>query len=176
MKKSNINETWHLAHSKEEADITGLEIQLFRVFYAFMHWQEECEGAANGFDLGGSDLAVLHLIRMQGRPKTVYELAQLLNRQDLPNVHYCVKKLVKLNLIEKAPEPIKKSIGYQITELGRKDTEKYSQMRRDIFVKLFLEEAGNVAAETAIILRKLKNAYEEASRIVAFYQGDPNKL
>ena len=96
-----IDKTWHLAKTEEETRLTDFEFHLWRVFYGFMRWQEGCEKVANQTDLTGSELSILHIIRMKDRPKTLNELMRLLNRDDNFNINYSLKKLIKNGLIQK---------------------------------------------------------------------------
>ena len=168
--QTNQNKYWHLAETDEEVKVSELEFVLWRVVYGFLRWQEDCTSHVTGITLTGDDIAALHIIRMKNRPKTVYEVAQLLNRSDIPNVQYSIKKLLKLALIEKAKNPIKKAIAYQLTPLGVKDTDAYTKARKELFLKLFLKEINLDEAEKATtLLMRLKNIYEEASMLSASY-------
>lgn len=168
--KTSQNKYWHLAETDEEVKISELEFVLWRVVYGFLRWQEDCTSHVTGVTLTGDDIAALHIIRMKNRPKTVYEIAQLLNRGDIPNVQYSIKKLLKLELIEKAKNLVKKAIAYQLTPLGTKHTDVYTKARKEIFIDLFLKEINldEVEKATALLMR-LKNLYEEASMLSASY-------
>jgi predicted MarR family transcription regulator len=78
----DIDKKWHLAENEKESELSDFELQLWRVFNGFLTWQEQCEQSANADDLKAYDLAVLHIIKMQDRPKTIPELCRLLNRED----------------------------------------------------------------------------------------------
>ena len=168
--QTNQSKYWHLAETEEEVKVSELEFVLWRVVYGFLRWQEDCTSHVTGITLTGDDIAALHIIRMKDRTKTVYEIAQLLNRSDIPNVQYSIKKLLKLGLIEKAQNPIKKAIGYQLTPLGITQTNAYTKARKELFLNLFLKEINLEEAEkeTALLMR-LKNIYEEASMLSASY-------
>lgn len=66
-----------------------------------MRWQEDCEKVANQTDLTGSELSILHIIRIKDRPKTLNELMRLLNRDGHFNINYSLKKLIKNGLVQK---------------------------------------------------------------------------
>ncbi|MBY0545356.1 MAG: winged helix DNA-binding protein [Gammaproteobacteria bacterium] len=168
--QTNRSKYWHLAETDEEVKVSELEFMLWRVGYGFLRWQEDCTTHVTGVTLTGDDIAVLHIIRMKERPKTVYELAQLLNRGDIPNVQYSIKKLLKLKLIEKAKNLVKKAVAYQLTPLGMKHTDDYTKARKELFLDLFFKEINLEEVEKATaLLTRLKNIYEEASLLTASY-------
>ena len=114
---SLIDTTWHLAKTEEETKLTNFEFHLWRVFYGFMRWQEGCEKVANQTDPTGSELSILHIIRMKGRPKTLHELMRLLNRDDNFNITYSLKTLIKNGFIRKiaSDKNNKKTFSYEST-------------------------------------------------------------
>lgn len=161
---STIDKKWHLAQTEAEIGVTEFELQLWRVFYGFLRWQEECEKSVNGTGLTGNDLAVLHVIRMKDKPKTIYDVGRLLNRDDNFNIHYSVKKLLKIGLIEKAvsPSSLKKPVYYQATQEGVKNTNAYTEVRRSILIDMFLDKNDLNLEELTKTLIKLKSIYDEA--------------
>ncbi len=40
---AKIDKTWHLAETESEIEVTEFELLLWRVFYAFIRWQEDCQ-------------------------------------------------------------------------------------------------------------------------------------
>ena len=166
----SIDKTWHLAQSTEEIKVTEFEFQLWRVFYGFLRWQKECEHSANDTDLIGDELAILHVIRMKDKPKTTYDLARLLNRDDTFNINYIIRKLLKRGLIKKVPaQGSKKMLAYQITEAGIKNTDAYTSVRKSILINMFIKETELNLEEISKTLAKLKAIYDEADRAAASY-------
>lgn len=171
MGKFKLSKSWHLAESEEEVKISEFELLLWRVFNGFVRWHEDCENSVNNLELTANELAILHLIRMKDRPKSIYEIAHLLNRTDFANVQYSVRKLLKLDLIEKA-DTVNKAT-YKITAKGIADTSAYSQARREILVKLFPlceGESETKLDDVSKYILKLIQVYDEASRAAMSYQ------
>ena len=162
-----LDKSWHLAETTLEIQVTEFELLLWRVFYSFLRWQEDCESYVNHIDLTGQELAVLHVIRMKDRPKTLYEISRLLNRDDLINVRFCIKKLLKLDLIKGEKLPNERSIAYEVTEKGLEDTKNYSAARKTLLIEMFKKETGLTLEETAQTLSKVKSIYDESGRIAA---------
>lgn len=163
-----IDKRWHLANSKEELELAEFELQLWRVHYGFMRWQEECEKIANSDELSSDDLAVLHIIRMKERPKTIADIGRLLNRDNHFSISYNINKLLKLELIEKLKSINKKQYQYKVTEKGRKNTDDYTKARKSILIDVFLRELQTInLREIAHGLMRLKAIYEEAARVAS---------
>jgi len=160
---------WHLALDTKEIEVTDFELILWRVFYGFLRWQEDCELSVNNTGLTGHELSVLHIIRMKDRPKSIRDIARLLNREDTFNLTYSIKKLLKLGLIEKAISTAKKS-AYQITEAGIKNTDIMAKARREILISIFKKDPQIALPEITKELIKVIAIYDEAGRIAASYQ------
>lgn len=169
---STLDKTWHLAASEAEIKVTDFELQLWRVFYGFLRWQEECESSINGTDLTGNELAILHVIRMKDKPKTIYDIARLLNRNDNFNINYSIRKLLKMGLIEKVrvTQASKKVSGfYQVTEVGIHNTDAYTEARKHILIAMFNQTSELNLDDIAKMLAKIKAIYDEADRTVTAY-------
>lgn len=168
-----INKTWHLAKKEEEVMLTDFEFHLWRVFYGFMRWQEGCEKVANQTDLTGSELSILHIIRMKDRPKTLNELMRLLNRNDNFNINYSLKKLIKNGLIRKinSDKYNKKTFSYEITEEGINNTDTYAALRQNVLMDIFKKKRDLNLDKLTNVLSDLIAIYEEADRAVLSYMG-----
>jgi predicted MarR family transcription regulator len=171
-----IDKTWHLANTEEETKLTDFEFHLWRVFYGFMRWQEGCEKVANQTDLTGSELSILHIIRMKNRPKTLNELMRLLNRDDNFNITYSLKKLIKNGLIKKiaSDKNNKKTFSYEITKQGIKNTDTYTALRKNVLIELFAKKRELNLDKLSSALSDLIALYEEADRTVLSYMGSSN--
>lgn len=157
--------------------LTEFEHRLWRVFNAFIRWQEACERYTNHTNLTGAELAILHVVRMKDRSKTAAEISQLLNRDDITNIQYSLRKLHKAGLIERIDEAETKGkyYGFRISKKGLENTDAYSQARGDTLITLFAEEYRDKnISMLGKMLAKLTGIYEEATRQAAIY--NPPKL
>jgi predicted MarR family transcription regulator len=161
---------WHLSENADEMKVTEFELLLWRTFNGFIRWQEDCELAANNNALTGNELSILHVIRMKERPKTANDIARLLNREDKFNITYSIKKLLKLGLIEKSKDTVKKGATYQATNAGIKNTDDYVKARKHILISLFGKEPRINLSEITQELVKIISLYDEAARITASYK------
>jgi len=174
----SFDKTWHLSKTEKESNLTEFELQLWRVFSGFMRWAEECERYVNGTKLTGHELAVLHIIRMKERPKSITDIARILNRTDTYNIQYSIKKLMRMNLIQKLVESpnYNKSTLYQITEAGIKNTDAYTQARRKILIDICTQDSTIKLAEITNAISKLKSIYYEAELAASINLGPENPI
>jgi predicted MarR family transcription regulator len=174
----SLDKSWHLASTEDEIKITEFELQLWRVYYGFMRWQEECEKMANGDELSSDELAVLHVIRMKDRPKTIADIGRLLNRDNPFSINYNINKLHKMGLVEKLETATKKQYQYRVTDKGRKNTDDYTAARQSILFNEFSKDLKDIDLEKVTNgLMKLKSIYEEAVRVASTYKpSDNNKI
>jgi predicted MarR family transcription regulator len=168
-----LDKHWHLATDEFEVGLTELEFSIFRVSAAFERWQADCLGCCHGQPFSGTDTALLHVIRMHDRPKGISELARLLNRDDLSNLQYGVRKLLKAGLIEKSRQTgtSKKDVTYQVSALGRDITDKYARFRKELLISMTRATAGNVDFESlARALTMMSAMYDQASCVAATHR------
>ncbi len=162
---------WHLATTDHEIALTELEFSLFRSFEAFHRWQAEGMATVTGLAMSGTDNAVLNIIRMRNRSKSIKEIAMLFNRDDLPNLQYTIRKLTKSGLIIKdGPGKQRKGARYKITDKGMRVTDDYIKLRRSVLVD-FSKGMGDDLEHAARTLELMSGIYDQAARIVATHRG-----
>ena len=127
---------------------------------------------ATASGLSGQDAAILHVIRMRDMPKTLSEIGRLLNRDDVANIQYSLKKLLTAGLIEKAKSASKKQTSYIVSAMGSGVTAAYSEHRRNILLAMIeqVHEKAPDIAEATRTLDLLIGIYDQASRIAATYR------
>ncbi|MEW5424954.1 winged helix DNA-binding protein [Amorphus sp. 3PC139-8] len=171
-----LDRSWHLSASRAEVDTTELEFAVMRTFESFGRWQSEC--LANVIDVAasGPENAMLHVIRMNDRPKSVKELARLMNRDDIPNIQYSLRKLIAANLVEKQGSP-RSGVTYSVTKLGHEVTDNYAAVRRALLIAAIdsVPDFRQRLAEATQTLNLLAGIYEEVSRVAATYRRPATK-
>lgn len=168
--------TWHLAQTEVEDKLSNFELLLWRLFYSFLRWQEDCQSCVSDDDVTAHEIALMHLIRIRERPKSLYEIARVMNRDDMPNLQYSLKKLLKLNIIKKSKKSAQKTIFYEIAERGIRITDKYSAIRRDILKKRLANFKDQDWEQISEVLAEYKSMYDEASRVASLLRTDENIL
>lgn len=168
----------HLSKNEIEAALTDFEFAIHYIQEAFRRWSVELNASICGEELPIQDVSVLQLLRMRDRPKSTSDVARALNRDDLPNVAYSLRKLERLGLVERAPGLPQSQTVYQVTDLGREATDQYAAMRRKLLLSAMtnpkeLAESLKDATRTIINLTGL---YDNAARRVGMYRPNGSLL
>lgn len=169
---ANLDKHWHLAIDDFEVELTELEFSIIRVSAAFERWQSDCLACCHGQSFSGSDTAVLHVIRMHDRSKSISEIGRLLKRDDQSNLQYGIRKLHKAGLIQKAAESSsKKGVTYEVSDLGRDVTDKYREFRNELLVSLTRSiTVGSNLESIAKVLNLMSGLYDQASCVAATHR------
>jgi len=123
----------------------------------------------------GIDFALLNAIRMHGRAKSISELGRLMNRDDISNIQYSVRKLTKAELIEKIGlKGHKKGATYKVTEKGMQATDKYTLFRQELLLPLTTEisESEDKMNQISNVLNLLSGIYDQAACVAATHRND----
>lgn len=173
--KNVLDKHWHLAENDYEVELTELEFSILRVSAAFDRWRSDCMACCADLALSGSDTAVLHVIRMHNRPKSISEIGRLLNRDDQSNLQYGIRKLVRTGVIEKAGTgDSKKGVTYVVTTFGREITDRFAEFRRELLLALTRSIATDQSLdEVSRVLNLLSGMYDQASCIAAAHRAVP---
>ena len=166
-----LNFLWHLSGDPAEVSTTEAEFALMRAFEGFGRWQSECLASVCDLAASGPENALLHVIRMNDRPKSIKELARLTNRDDIPNIQYSLRKLTGAGLVEKRGSG-RSGVTYEATEEGRRVTDNYSTLRRKLLIEKINSLPGfpEQLAEATRALNLLTGIYEEAARVAATHR------
>ena len=166
---------WHLAKDETEFKVTELEFAVLRVLEAFARWVASVDEMVGLSELKHGEHVILHVIRMQNRPKSGATIARLLNRDDLPNIQYSLRKLEASGLIEKLKESGTKNYTYTITKLGETLTNEYSRLRSEILIRKLrgLSEFEARVEDATDLLSILTGIYEESARASATLNRAP---
>ena len=167
----DLDYRWHLSQSDTEVVCTELEFALMRCFEAFGRWQTECLASVSDLGASGPENALLHIVRMNDRAKSIKELARLTNRDDIPNIQYSMRKLVSEGLIEKQGSG-RTGVTYQATYKGKQVTDDYGAIRKNLLIEQIssLPQFDDRLKEAGQSLNILAGIYEEISRIAATHR------
>ncbi|MEW9807603.1 winged helix DNA-binding protein [Mesorhizobium sp. ZMM04-5] len=171
-----LDRSWHLARTPEEMDVADLEYALIRCFEAFGHWQAECLASVVEFQASGPENALLHMIRANDRPKSVRDLAHMANRQDVPNIQYSLRKLIKGGLVAKSGSG-RAGVTYEATALGRDVCDRYADVRADLLVPSIARQPdlAKRLPDAAHALDLMTGIYEQAVREAATHRHRPGR-
>ena len=162
---------WHLARSSHEAKSTDLEWSILRYQQAFERWITQLADITGLSELSYVEIIIMHVIRMQDRPKTAASIARQLNRDDIPNIQYCLRKLVKMKLCRKVTEKGSKSAAFEVTDRGKILTDHYAEVRKEILTEQSksIDRIDEKLVEATKIISLLTGLYDEAAIICSSY-------
>jgi len=151
-------DSWHLSE---------FEYGMIIAHHAFSRWMVRCMNAAGYLDFSPLDVLVLHNVNHRGREKRLVDICLVLHVEDSHTVNYSLKKLIKLNLVQK--EKRGKEIFYSTTVEGNEACKQYRQIRERCLTSVYrnLEKEGSEISEAASLLRLLSGLYDQASRAAA---------
>lgn len=159
-------QNWHLAKTDNEFRVTEFEWSMIRFYEAFIRWVTTTGSVLVDADIKFSEHLILHVIRMQNRPKNSATIARMINRDDIPNVQYSLRKLESAGLIEKIKEKSGKTFSYNVTEVGKRVTDEYAHIRSDLLLRA-ISTISNIEermAEMTQLLSVMTGIYEEMAR------------
>lgn len=173
MMQKKYFENWHLAKNETEFSVTEFEWALIRFNEAFSRYvlTTGLITVGEGIDLTYSEHVILHVVRMLNRPKTVAIIAQQINRHDIPNIQYSLRKLEAAGLISKVKERGGKSYFYTVTPRGIEVTDSYYQVKQELIFRRLddIAGAGEKFAQASRFLSLMTGIYEEAARETASF-------
>jgi predicted MarR family transcription regulator len=164
---------WHLAQSDAELNFTELEFSILRISAAFDRWQKDCLSCCVEGGLSGMDNAVLHFIRMHDRPKSISEVARLMNRDDISNLQYSLRKLTKAGLIGRAGKgDSKRTATYEATAEGVRVSDLFAQFRRELLLSLTdsIKDMDKDILTACKVLNLAAGLYDHASTVAALHR------
>jgi predicted MarR family transcription regulator len=141
---------------------------------AFERYQREALTRLRQSNLTTSEVLILHIIRMQDRSKSTGMIANLLNRDDIQNVQYSLRKLVAEKLIKKVKDGAGKSYNVAVTDKGRKLTDDMAKLRRNFLIQQLtnLENGEQRLLDAAKMVSMMTALCNEAGSIPSPYSLD----
>jgi predicted MarR family transcription regulator len=169
-----LDRSWHLARTPQEIDVAEMEYALMRSFEAFGRWQAECLASVSDFSATGPENALLHIIRMNDRAKSIRDLAHMANREDIPNIQYSLRKLIQGGLVARSGSG-RSGVVYEVTALGRDVTDRYADVRAALLLSATerVPDLHHRLRETARTLELMTGIYEQAARTAATHRRRP---
>jgi predicted MarR family transcription regulator len=164
-----LDRRWHLARTPVEVDLAEAEFALMRAFEAFGRWQAECLGSVVDLAVSGPENAMLHIIRMNERPKSIKDLARLANREDIPNMQYSLRKLIAAGLVQKSGSG-RSGVVYSVTE-------RYADVRASLLAKAVqsVPELRHRLEDATTTLDLMTGIYEHAALSAATHRRLPKE-
>lgn len=170
-KPAALDRHWHLARSESEVAVAETEYALMRANQAFERWQTECLGSIIDLAASGEENAMLHIIRMNDRPKSLKDIARLANREDIPNMQYSLRKLIGAGLVTRQGSG-RAGVTYEVTDKGREVTDRYADLRASLLIEAIemVPDFTRRLEEATKTLELLTGIYEHVARTAATHR------
>ena len=159
----------HLAASPHEFVVTRFEQGLICAAAAFYRFYGSLLGReGREHNVSGQDNAILQQIMAASRPLAVTDVARFANRDDIANIQYSLKKLVRAGLIEKAGRTSARETSYVVTPLARKWTANFLALRRQLFTDPSAQILGfdEQLEKSANLLNLIAGFYDHGTRVM----------
>jgi predicted MarR family transcription regulator len=142
-----------------------------RFFSAFERSCLQLSVTAGARELPFQELVLLHVVAMQHHPQTSQSIARQLNRDDIQNLQYALRKLEKRGLITKCVAERSKTAHYAITAAGREAVGFYAQIRAQLLTGRteLVSEVDAKLKEATQLLSVLTGIYDDVARVAATY-------
>src|SRR5574337_1613807 len=165
-----VHGNWHLGGSHGDVLLTELELVMMRFQQAFERWVLHVTAQCGDPNLSFSESVLLHSVRLQIQPCTTQSIARLLNRDDIPNVQYSLRKLIKAGYLTHTNAGAKNN-SFALTERGRQLTDHYAEIRRAVLVAHTpnLESMDHQIQAIIDQIGTLTGQYDEAMRKATTY-------
>ncbi len=167
----SVHANWHLGRSRSDIALTEFELVMLRFQQAFERWALHVTARCGDSSMSFVEAVLLHAVRMQEQPSTAQSIARLLNRDDISNVQYSLRKLVKRGYLVHANGG-GKNVTFVMTDLGRRITDHYAEIRHTVLVahaRFLMDEQIQAVIDS---VGMLTGQYDEAMRKAATYHFD----
>lgn len=170
----------HLGQSPHEQAVTDFEQSLIcaaEAFYRFIGLLLGPEGRSH--KLSGPDNVILQQLMGAPRPRGVTELSRFANRDDIANIQYSLRKLIKAGLVEKAPGSTNRETAYQVTAKARALTGEFLDARRELLMNPSNAIPGfdEQLREAARVMSLITSFYDHGTRVMTgrdrFHTDEP---
>jgi predicted MarR family transcription regulator len=173
MKSPNeeLHEHRELGHSTNDISITEFEWSILRFMTAFERCIVQMSNMSGGHVLNVQEIILLHVVSMQKMPQTSSSLSRQLNRDDVANVQYTLRKLASINLIEKNKAKGGKLFTFDITAAGSQLVKEYSKVRELLLTEKtkFIDNVDQKLDDSRRVISFLTGVYDEVAREVPIY-------
>jgi predicted MarR family transcription regulator len=164
---------WHLALTSLEAATTEFEWAMLRWHEAFDRYNRQALNMLGLATVSIPEMSILHIVRLHDRAKPASMIANLLNRDDVQNIQYSLRKLMGLKLIQKAKDGSGKNSNVEVTDKGRQVCDEVASIRRQLLIQQIgqLENGEARLLFAAKTVSMLIGLYDEAGRVSTGYMA-----
>lgn len=159
----------HLGRSAHEQAVTDFEQSLIcaaEAFYRFIGLLLGPEGKRH--KLSGEDNVILQQLMGAARPRGVLELSRFANRDDIANIQYSLRKLIRAGLVEKVPGSTNRGTAYQVTAKAHALTAAFLAARRELVMQpsAAIANFDGQLREAARVMSLITSFYDHGTRVL----------
>lgn len=166
-----LHSSWPLGGSSHAIQTTEFEWAVMRFFSAFERSCLQLSITAGAPEMTFQELVVLHVIGMQHHPQGSSVLARQLNRDDVPNLQYTLRKMEKRKLIKKSAGVHGKTALYELASTGRETVSRYASIREKLLngKTELVADIDERLEDASQLLAILTGIYDDVARAAATY-------
>ncbi len=166
-----LHRNWMLGGDEHTIATTEFEWAMMRLQAAFERSCVQLANLAGKETLSFQELLLLHVVAMQHHPQTSQSLARQLNRDDVPNIQYTLRKLQQQDLVRKRREPRGRIYTYEATESGREFVERYAEVRSLLLTgkTRFIDNIDERLSAANDLVSLLTGVYDDVARVSSTY-------
>ena len=125
----------HLARTAHEAAVTEFEQALICAGEAFYRFAGSLLGPeAREHNLAGQDCVILQQLVSAGSPSRIADLLRFANREDISNVQYSLRKLIKAGFVHQVRGATNRDMAYAVTAEGVRITSRLVALRHELLM------------------------------------------
>jgi predicted MarR family transcription regulator len=125
----------HLAATDHEAAVTDFEQALICAAEAFYRFAGALLGPqARKHNLSGQDCVILQQLVTAGQPRRIGDLMRFANRDDVSNVQYSLRKLIKAGFVRQVKGSTNRDTAYTVSEAGARASARLVARRRELLM------------------------------------------
>jgi predicted MarR family transcription regulator len=160
----------HLAATEHERAVTEFEQTLIgaaEAFYRFAGALLGPEGRAQ--NISGEDCVILQQLVGATGPRRVADLGRFANRDDVANIQYSLKKLIRAGWVRRVKSAAARDSAFVATDSGHAVSARLVALRRDLLIapSAELAELDPQLRAASRTLGLLTGFYDHATRIIA---------
>jgi predicted MarR family transcription regulator len=160
----------HLSQTPHEFAVTQFEQGLLCAAAAFYRFYGALLGREGHIrNISGQDNVILQQVMAASRPLAVADIARFANRDDIANIQYSLKKLLRAGLIEKTKKASARETSYTVTALAREWTGEFTALRRRLFTDPSAQilDFDDQLDKAGRLLNTIAGFYDHGTRIMS---------
>ena len=165
----------HLAATEHEQAVTDFEQSLICASEAFYRFAGALLGPeAKQHNLSGQDCVILQQLVTARAPRRIGDLLRFANRDDVSNIQYSLRKLIKAGLVQQVRGACQRDMAYAVTPSGGRASARLVAQRRNLLMKPTSHMGDLAQGELRVLsmtLGMLTGIYDHGTRVLTAQTG-----